>query len=352
MSEKNPAKQRDVLSRIYYKDYPKETRRVIDLVTIGNQVDPVGSSKYKAFAYPLDIDLMETIEGTHLNSLRLSLAKNIQEIIHDLHDTNILFSRFQCGFDERYNLYLGKVEEEKVVDYYPEIIRRDLGNLFDQGLLDENEYTAVLKLVRQNPRRRDYYILSFFLRKKMMLDWTEAEITRGYKFLLNKKVYLDEALVSGGLVKLDVLALLPYPDIGGSRYTEVTNWIVVKLGEKLLSIVQEDRKASLREDVLRFHERDPLKTSKRYWTFLMELEKTKEVLRELEKLAPLFSSYQSFFNSVATDLEIQKKMYEDNLIDPDDILKFIEKTQLRLRDYHPSLLYSPELNKKIIYSLD
>lgn len=353
MSKKSLVKsQREILAENQYKDYPKETRQVIDLVTIGNQVAPVGSSKYKVFAYPLDIDLMETVEGSYLNSLRLSLAKDIQDIVRNLEKTNILFSRFQCGFDERYRLYLGKVEEGKVVDYYPEIIRRDLSNLFDQGLLDELEYDAVLKLVRQNPRRRDYYILSFFLRKKMVLDWTEVEIAQGYKSLTNKILYLDEALVSGGLVKLDVLALLPYPDIRGRKYTEVTNWIVVKLDEKLLSIVQEDRRASLKEDVVRFYNRDPLKASKRYWNFLMELEKTEDVLRELEKLAPLFSSYPAFLNSVATDLEIQKKMYSDGFLDPEDILMFIEKTQLRLRDYHPSLLYSSELNKKIILSLN
>lgn len=353
MSKKSLVKsQREILAENQYKDYPKETRQVIDLVTIGNQVAPVGSSKYKVFAYPLDIDLMETVEGSYLNSLRLSLAKDIQDIVRNLEKTNILFSRFQCGFDERYRLYLGKVEEGKVVDYYPEIIRRDLSNLFDQGLLDELEYDAVLKLVRSNPRRRDYYILSFFLRKKMVLDWTEVEIAQGYKYLTNKILYLDEALVSGGLVKLDVLALLPYPDIRGRKYTEVTNWIVVKLDEKLLSIVQEDRRASLKEDVVRFYNRDPLKASKRYWNFLMELEKTEDVLRELEKLAPLFSSYPAFLNSVATDLEIQKKMYSDGFLDPEDILMFIEKTQLRLRDYHPSLLYSSELNKKIILSLN
>ena len=44
------------------KSYSKSVRKVIDLITIENDVYPVGSQKYKIHGYPSDIDLFEEIK--------------------------------------------------------------------------------------------------------------------------------------------------------------------------------------------------------------------------------------------------------------------------------------------------
>lgn len=350
----------EVLEQKHYSDYSPEVRRIIDVITIGSDLEPVGSSKFAVHKYPSDIDLFEPVIGCcTVNSVRLPMARNIQAIILRVQRTrDMYFSRFQCGYDRRYDVYFGREQNGKLVDYEPFIARREIVNLYEQGLLTNEESDYALELARSNPSLRQFFGLYWFFRDMMIVDWSQEEILAGYKQLrAGKKLYLDDALIDKSLVKLDVRAKIPYPDIEGKRFVEFTNWFLVEVENEdgnieTLSIVQQDRVKSLRADIYRYIKNDPLKAAKRYWNYLFELEQTSEVLIQLQKLAPLFSCYVAFLNSILTDLELQKEMMESGLISSDGYRKFLGETRKRMKDHAPNCYFDFDLNNKLMKSLN
>lgn len=351
---------KDVLQERHYSDYSPEAQRVISLITIEQGLEPVGSSKYQAHKYPSDIDLFEPVQGCcGINAVRLPMVRALQNIIRRLeNEPSIHFARFQCGYDRRYDIYWGKESKGQVLDWSARIARREINNLYYQELITEQEQEAALSLVKENPSVRDFLRLYWFFRNFMALDWNTEEIKRGYKDLRGgKRMYLDDALIDKSLVKLDVWAKLPYPDMKGARYVEVTNWFLVQVEDEngeiqTLSIVQEDRLKSLRADIYKYYAKDALKTSKRYWNYLFELEQTPAVLRELRKLAPLFSSYIAFLNSVATDLELQERMLRVGLLEENAYKAFLLDTKRRLLAFAPACYLEESLNEQLAQTLD
>ena len=355
---------KDVLEQKHYSDYELETQKVIDLITLSDDIEPVGSSKYKVHKYPSDIDLFEPVIGCcTINAVRLPMANKIKNIIENIQkEQNIYFSRFQCGYDRRYDIYWGEERNGKVIDFDPFIAKREIRNLRRQELLNEDEFQNAMKLVKDNPTVSEYLKLYYFFRRFMALDWNESEILRGYKEARgNKHIYLDDSLIDNSLVKLDIWAELPYPDMKNKkRYVEITNWFLVQVKDSLgdvqtLSIVQQDRIKSLRADIYKYNSDkyfDPLKASKRYWNYLLELKMDFSVESELKKLASLFSSYIAFLNSVATDIELSYRMLRYKITDRNYYNRFISDTENRLINYAPSCYFNETINNKLLKSLD
>lgn len=340
-------------------EYSKEAQHIIELISTQDNLLPVGSSKFKVHKYPSDIDMFEPInECCTINNVREDIRQSIQAIIRRVdQEKDILFSKFQAGYDRRYDIYLGEEFEGKLIDYNARIARREIDNLNDQGLLDEEQYAKAVSLIKTKPTLKEFKNLYYFIRSFMALEWTPKEILRGYKQLAaNKKYYLDDALIDKSLIKLDLLAKLPYEDLKNTkwsnykRYVEVTNWFLVQVtnpaGEvETLSIVQEDRKVSLSKDIVKYLSEtyyDPLKAAKRYWTYLVEFKSSNK--KEMQKLAPIFSSYISFLNLIATDLQTNQNISNMDML--------INITTLRLKEHAPRCSFDATFNKKIINMLN
>lgn len=349
----------EVLEQQHYFDYTGQIRKIIDVVTLQGHMDPVGSSRYAVHKYPSDIDMFEPILGCcTVNKVRFNIAKRIQGLVERIRiQPNMFFSRFQAGYDRRYDVYLGKESNGMINDYSVFLVRRTIENYYSQGLLTNEERQYALSIAVENPTVNQFMKLYWFFRERMIIDWSADEIREGYKILPGKKtLYLDEALIDKSLVKLDVLAEIDYSDFKGKRFMEVTNWFLVEVENEhgdieVLSIVQEDRVVSLRADIFKYIEKDPLKAAKRYWNYLFELKRTDAVERELVKLAPLFSSYVAFLNSVLTDIITQKNMLRRGLISRDYYTKFIKDVRLRMRTSAPGCMLS-ENNIQLMQSLD
>lgn len=350
----------NVLEQKQYADQLPEVQKIVDLITISKEVSPVGSSKFSVYAYPSDIDLLEPVVGCcTINAVRLPMARHIQEIIRRIQATDdVYFRRFQCGYDRRYEVYLGREQKGKLVDYVPYIAQREIRNLYDQQLLSDLELEYALSLVKPNPTLREFFQLYWFLQDMVIVDWSQEEILRGHKELrCGKKMYLDDGLIDKSLVKLDIWAKIPYPDMEGRRFIEFTNWFLVEVENEdgdieTMSFIQKDRLKSLRSDTRRFLRDDPLKAAKRYWNYLFELEQTREVHKELKKIAPLFSCYTAFLNSVVTDLEVQREMMQAGLLSVDAYLSFIHDTRKRMKQHAPPCYFDVKTNEELAKTLD
>lgn len=304
------------------EDIPVDTLNAIRTVTANMETLPVGTFKYSLFKYPGDIDIFEALDTCcTFNVSRLNAANTIQNIVRKiLSSENILFSEFKAGYDDRFNIYTGVFDDKGIfVDFYPFVIRRDIINLFDSGLLDLQQKDHLLSLVKDEPSLQDILDLNEELRNFRVVRWTATDVLNGFKVLPgNYKLYLDVALTQGSIVKIDTIAYV------NDRYIELTNFFLVsqtdKFGKKkILSEELGDYQQSLLSDVHKYYESNTLKSVKRYWMYLAY----KNKLCKLSEFKELFSSRLALYSQVSADIEVA--------------ILLLKSTNL---NYNPDLLFS------------
>lgn len=373
-----------VLEEREESDFPEEVREVVDLITIQEDVLPVGSAKFKIHKYPSDVDIFEQVEGCcTVNEVRFQVKKKLQDIVNSvLNASDTFIADFKAGFDKRYDVYIGEEDHGVIVDYDPAIAKREVDNLFGQGLLSREEYnklSAIIKKSEEGATLEQFNEINDTLRKHYVLRWSPKEILDGFKVLPgNKKMYLDDALIDHSVVKLDLWAVLPYTDIPERclkeyyehwedseiprRLTEVTNWLLImkkdKKGESTI-LTQElpNYAKSLRHDIIKYAPNNPLKSIKRLWSYLIYLNKTaatEDVNRLLINLAPLFSSYIAFLNSIKGDMEIIETLRKSPKLNVSDnfFRQTIDSLILRVKCAAPDCEFDPEVNNEVLALLE
>lgn len=297
-----------------------QEKHIIELVTYEMGVMPVGTFKYKVFKYPGDIDIFEGIETCCTFAIaKLTAARKIQNIIQNIiNDGDAIFVDFKAGYDLRFKIYTGVVNNS-IEDYQPELIRRDINNLYQARLITYEERQLLFSLVNDDPEIDDIVKLNDILRSYWILRWTVEELLQGYKVLRGDyKLYLDTAISQGSIVKLDVIS---YVD---DRYIEVTNFFLISLLDKygnrvILSEELGDYGQSLLLDVYKYYNSNPLKSIKRLWMYLA----FKRQICELSIFAPLFSSDLALYSQIASDVDVAITLLSPNfrsyLSNPDGI---------------------------------
>lgn len=302
----------DVLRERTEKDLSHDTLSAIRTVTSHMDTLPVGTFKYRLFKYPGDIDIFEQLESCcTLNIAKLNAARAIRDIIGNMVSiNNLIFSEFKAGYDQRFNIYTGVINDDGTIsDYYPPIIRRDIINLFESDLISYEEKDAFLAMVKDAPTLDDVILLNETLRNFWVVRWSEQDILNGYKILRgNYKLYLDVALSQGSIVKLDTIAYLD------GRYVEVTNFFLIskidKFGNRqILSEELGDYEQSLLSDVHKYYSSNPLKSIKRLWMYLA----FKRRLCDLTKFETLFSSNIALYSQILADIEVAILLLRSNL---------------------------------------
>lgn len=304
-----------ILTKRTVNDISPSVRDILREVTVNMDTLPVGTFKYKMFKYPGDIDIFEKIEGCcTFNSSKISAAHKILDIIDNIMtDPNIIFSEFKAGYDERFKVYTGIIEDDKVVDYNSFLIRRDIENLYSAKLLTWEQYEKLLKLVKDNPTVEEVVELNEKLRAYWVVRWNMKELATGYKLLPgNFKLFIDVALTQGSIVKLDLIIKVNEGE--DSRYVELTNFFYIvqrdKYGnEMVLSEELSDYKGSILGDVYKYKDIKTLKAVKRLWMYLAFRRK----VCELNLFRELFSSDIALASQISSDIEVAIKLIDSNL---------------------------------------
>jgi hypothetical protein len=299
-----------VIDKRDQSDLTPDLASALQTVTAHAATLPVGTFKYKVFKYPGDVDIFEQLEHCcTFNQTKIKTAQEIQSIVKDvLANPILIYVEFKAGYDLRFKLYTG-LANSIIEDYDPELIRRDLANLKCAHLLSEAHYQKLTQMVVPNPTMAQFDAFNEALRTKWVLRWTSAEILAGFKILPGEiKIYLDDALTHGSIVKLDTIARLE------DRYVEMTNFFVIKQRdkygkEKILSEELTDYGQSLLGDVRKYYVSNTLKAVKRFWMYLA----FRNYICDLNRFTPLFESDLAFVAQIIADLEVVLFLIQSNL---------------------------------------
>lgn len=384
----------NVLDQRTEKDISKEIKDFVDLITIQEDILPVGSYRYKTHTYSSDIDIFEPINPCGLNKctlnkVRLDIVEAFQKIVKKIKSKPYIYlTDFKAGFDMRYKIYFGEIIENKVIDFDPRIAYNEIVNLFEQRLINEDEYNEMIKLISgptSNISVDNFDKLDNIVRSHYVLRWKEDEILLGYKILpLNKKKWLYDALIEQSVVKMDLIVPLPFTRISEQcldryknknsliRYTEITNWFMISytnITGEVIYITAElnDYIKSLSNDIRKYLPTNALKATKRYWSILIyqynqyQQEENYEEMENIENilvaLGPLFSNYISLLNMTKGDLEVILTL--DPLIKNKKLIyTTIDGIYLRLECYceqsccKQDKYYDHDINKQVMKMID
>jgi hypothetical protein len=283
--------------------FPEHLRRVLDIVTINETPNVVGSAAYSNHKYPSDVDVFEqvTTYGT-LDEATDFFSKRFRDIIRKvLVDSSIHFSDFKAGEDRVFFL---------PPDTPPKVCRARIRELYWKGYLSKEEAQRLLDVSDDPPEFFDK------LREFRVLRWTPDEILLEKKLLRspvirdsNRKIIgiedrvltLSDALKNPTVTKLDVVSWIagrfqPVEVFYDLRYTPISTAAPISL-YPLNSYVE-----SLLQDIEKYgsvRNYQPLKLIKRLW-ILSRITNCRDMV---EALNPILGSDAAALNQIVSDIE-------------------------------------------------
>lgn len=304
--EADCAPVQEILSKRDASMFSSKLKDIISVITLEENVEPVGSFSYLVHQYPSDIDLREVIVFNGSRSeAQVYFTNQISDMARRLKTRirNVFFIDFKAGFDPELQINIGSLTKPGVYEGYNlNAIRSRIKDLYNRKIISAPTRDRLNLLAKENPSYLEWVDFDEAIRQLYTLRWTLDEVIAQRKMLSRgRTIYLKDAL-SGTLVKLDVAA----PVRGAGDYVEVSNFMHLKYmdngQEVFLTQDEGDFITSIFQQIEFFSAvgSKSLKIAKRMWILARE----KQDYELLYKLTPLMSSNPAALNQVAAEAEV------------------------------------------------
>lgn len=275
-----------------------------------------GSASLRSQLYAGDYDAINTVKLASVEALASSLKEMVNRI---LSIKDCYFNDIKCGEVPEWNVFPAKarIEDGKIVDFNKNDAYKVLDLAASQNAItpaEKKEYTSYIENIEKP--------LGFLDAKKEIrfhiIRWTSAEILAGALQFRGRNITLEEAIMTKGMIKADVIA-----DIH-DRFTECSMIYEVYVKGKLITQAPPPIIRSLQEDIIYYDKKDPFKALKRFFS-LSKAQKHEEVAKEL---LPILNGDLGRLNLIAGDLKT--------------LLDLLELHQM---EAHPSILEQVDMMK-------
>lgn len=310
------------MERDFPEQYSSDLLKILKAVSIGTPT-VVGSSADPKIMYSADYDLMED------PVLRNDSVKTFQNKIKQIQKIGNIVD-IKIGEISEWNLLTKPyIQNGHVKDYDQTKELEHLASLWSSKIITSSEYKTAKKLLKSHLNSVEFLKARKELRFGI-LRWDLNEISRGYKELRDKIIYLDDAFKTKGITKIDIVTWLK------NKYVEISNIIfwTNSSGKPYAHIPSV--KQSLAENILEFEaEGNYVKVAKR----MLSLAKQFKNHTDREKLTEILNSPLGKLYLVSADIEVLKEF-------PSAVSKYKRKELDLLKDDFAKLFF-PELNKAV-----
>jgi hypothetical protein len=274
-------------------------------------VNLMGSNDDPRIMYSADYDMLE------MPIFRKSSVKQFQALIKRAGKVGTI-TDIKCGEVPEWNLLRTKT-------YSREKELKRLQELWQEKIITDAEVREAQKLLQPNLTIPELYKARKELRFGV-LRWTPADVARGSIRFRNHTVYLEEAMKTKGITKVDVVAWVK------EKYVEVSNILLWTHRGKPYADVKNVAN-SLKEDLVVFaYDGNFMKVAKRLYSL------AKVTGRDREGLERILNSHLGAVYLVVSDLKLLEEF-------PNAITPARKRKQLdSLRD-QMSKLYFPEFHE-------
>jgi hypothetical protein len=165
--------------------------------------------------------------------------------------------------------------------------------------ISQKERSDALNLLEKATTPKDFLTAKKEI-KFHILRWKPEQILAGYLNYRGLTVTLQEAIMSRGLIKIDVVALV------NSRYVEIAMVYSVSVKGSPLMRRQQPLLITLTEDFAYYSKIDPFKSVKR----LFSIAKLTGDKKAIEKIVPILNSDLGRLYQIVSDLKVLKGLME------------------------------------------
>lgn len=265
------------VGRKFPQQFSSPVLRVLKAVSMGTPT-VMGSSDDHKVMYSGDYDLLEQhrvdVKGFQQLVKRASRVGHITDI--------------KVGEVSEWNLLKGKYDQKAAL--------KKLGELWQDGIVTSKEVKEVKKMVKPHLSLAEQVEVKKETRFGLM-RWTAREVAQGVKRHRGKVVYLEQAMKSSGITKIDIVAWVK------EKYIEVSNILLWTHGGKPYAKMPEVTR-SIAEDILTYEEEGRfMKVAKRMYS----VAKVKGLVQDQEDLLDILNSPLGSIYTVVSDLEVMKE---------------------------------------------
>ena len=289
----------------YPQNYQKATQHLINIISFNpKNVRIQGTMSYRAYRYPSDYDLFETVNVSSLSSI----VKQFQAKVKLLLSINDVFiGDIKAGEYEPLRLINERAyfKNNRVIGYDYEDTMSKLNSMLEKQLITQKEFKTFKGLIKKKPNKEQWNIMVKNLRLHV-LRWNPDDVLKGYRQFNKHRVTLEEALQTTGLFKLDVIAFI------NNKFSEFSIIYDLRSGKKRVNNfkinINEDLKANINQ--LQDNEQY-FKMLKRILSLMRVKMKTLKsdddramLSKEIEAITDVLNGELGILNSVANDIDI------------------------------------------------
>jgi hypothetical protein len=311
------------MERQFPEQYSSELVSILKTISFGTP-NVVGSSADHRIMYSADYDLIEdvvlskrTTRQFKTKIRKIQMKSKIVDIkIGEITEWNLLTKPFILnGIVKKYN------QGSEL---------QHLSALWNAKIITHDEFMAAQTLLTPHLTAPQFLLVKKELRFGLM-RWTIKEVMQGHKEMRGRLVYLEDALKSKGITKIDVVAWIK------SKYVEISNIIIwTKSNGKPYPHLPTIKK-TLSEDILLFAtEGQYIKMAKR----MLSLAKQYKNHTDIEKLTEILNSPLGKLYMVISDMRILEEF-------PNAITQKRKRKELDLMRDSFAKLFFPELNSAV-----
>ena len=334
--------------------FSKRTKKLINLVTAKNDINPVGSQKFKVHRYPGDIDLFEPVKYCcNFEDAMKFIIRDIKKIATEIKNEKYVFlGDFKAGIDSRYELSIGSINKNnQVVDYDEEVIKKEIKSLEDRKFITKKQREEILKELPSNSKINSklWYKFEKYYRNFYIIRWKLDELIKGKKNIGFgsgiKELSLREALTHDSIVKIDIWAQV------NEKYIEITNFFLLaytdkKGNETVINMELNNYYENLIKDIKHYYEVGKyMKASKRAWALGTNVVDNKL----LKRLYPLYSSSIGMLYQLSAEIETLIMIFEGvelSNLPLEQMINQIDDFKMRI-----TMIFDLELNETKMFAL-
>jgi hypothetical protein len=278
--------------KVFPTHYPTEIVSLLEALSMTSTkgLTIVGSASLRASQYAGDIDAMEDVKAKTVDEV----ARELQEVVKRVRVLpNTYIMEVKCGEIPEWNVFKpnARIDDCKIYDFNPMESKTKIDELRSENVISEKESKDALALLDKATTLEGFLEARKEIRFHI-LRWTVEDILEGAIEYRGAVVKLEDAILSGGLTKVDTIASIR------GIYTEVSVLYNITIGRKRISGAPTNIEQSLKEDILYYNTKNAFKALKR----LFALAKNTGETHLLKKVMPLLNSDLGRLNQVAGDI--------------------------------------------------
>jgi len=260
----------------------------------------VGSSSIRSQLYSADYDAMEKVS---IKSAA-EVVKHLQSIIKKLRVLPDCFiGDIKCGEIKDWDPFSlnahVNMDNEKIIDFNIKKSQSKIDELARSNVISPNEAKGAIKLLDKATTPMGFLTAKKEIRYHI-LRWKPYEILEGHQAYRGLSVSLEDAIMSGGLIKIDLVSNID------NRFTEFSVIYNLYKGGVLITKKPLNLINSLKEDVMFYGHLSPFKGMKR----MFALAKAQKDEAAMQHLIPLLNSDLGRLYQIISDLTVIHDLLE------------------------------------------